>query len=41
LTYATGSDMNINECIQLAPNDFEYLHAKEIIEEYKMKYHVS
>jgi tetratricopeptide (TPR) repeat protein len=38
--YIKKAELNIKECIRLAPNDYEYIHAKEIIEEYKSKYHI-
>jgi len=36
--YLQKAETNINECLRLAPDNYEYIHAKEIIEEYKHKY---
>ena len=38
--YLHKAEVNINECIRLAPENYNYIDAKEIIEEYKFKYHV-
>jgi len=38
--YLEKADQNIDECLRIAPMHLNYLEAKNIIRDYKRKYHV-